>query len=105
MDTNLFHCQRQENIKFSKDALGWLEGTVAPSITIIALMVGLGHSLLAMSGFETLAQVYREIAHPKLPNSEEGCAGHYPIRALLYSVGFVLRRDDYPGYRARQVSG
>ena len=58
------------NLKFGPDALGWLKGTVAPSITIIAIMVGLGHSLLAMSGFETLAQVYREIAHPKLKNLE-----------------------------------
>ena len=31
-------------------------------------MIGLGHSLLAMSGFETLAQVNREIAHPKHEN-------------------------------------
>jgi amino acid transporter len=58
------------NLKFSPDALGWLRGTAAPSITVIAIMVGLGHSLLAMSGFETLAQVYREIAHPKLKNVE-----------------------------------
>ena len=58
------------NIKFSPGALGWLQGTMAPSITVIAIMVGLGHSLLAMSGFETLAQVYREIAHPKLKNLE-----------------------------------
>ena len=56
------------NMHFSPDALGWLRGTVAPSITVIAIMIGLGHSLLAMSGFETLAQVYREIAHPKLKN-------------------------------------
>ena len=27
-----------------------------------------GHSVLAMSGEESLAQVYREIAHPKLKN-------------------------------------
>ncbi len=60
----------RENLTFGPDALGWLKGTVAPSITIIAIMVGLGHSLLAMSGFETLAQVYREIAHPKLKNLE-----------------------------------
>jgi nucleotide-binding universal stress UspA family protein len=33
-------------------------------------MVGLGHSLLAMSGEESLAQVNREIAHPKLKNLE-----------------------------------
>jgi amino acid transporter len=58
------------NIKFSPEALGWLRGTLAPSITIIAIMIGLGHSLLAMSGEESLAQVNREIAHPKLKNLE-----------------------------------
>src|ERR1019366_221148 len=58
------------NLKFSPDALGWLKGTVGPSITIIAVMIGLGHSLLAMSGEESLAQVNREIAHPKLKNLE-----------------------------------
>ena len=58
------------NLHFSKEGLGWLRGTAAPSITIIAIMVGLGHSLLAMSGEESLAQVNREIAHPKLKNLE-----------------------------------
>ena len=43
---------------------------MAPSITVIAIMIGLGHSLLAMSGEESLAQVNREIAHPKLKNLE-----------------------------------
>ena len=37
-------------------------------LSAVAIMVGFGHSLLAMSGFETLAQVYREIASPKLRN-------------------------------------
>ncbi len=60
----------RENLTFGPDALGWLKGTVAPTFTVVAIMVGLGHSLLAMSGFETLAQVYREIAHPKLKNLE-----------------------------------
>ena len=58
------------NLRFDPEALGWLQGTLAPSITVIAVMIGLGHSLLAMSGFETLAQVNREIAHPKLKNLE-----------------------------------
>ena len=58
------------NLHFSPEALGWLKGTVAPSITVIAIMIGLGHSLLAMSGEESLAQVNREIAHPKLKNLE-----------------------------------
>jgi amino acid transporter len=74
----------RENIKFGEDALGWLKGTVAPSITAIAIMVGLGHSLLAMSGFETLAQVYREIAHPKLKNLER--AGWV---IFFYSMSFT----------------
>ena len=72
------------NLKFSPEALGWLQGTVAPSITLIAVMVGLGHSLLAMSGFETLAQVYREIAHPKLKNLQR--AGFVIV---LYSLSFT----------------
>jgi amino acid transporter len=72
------------NLHFSNDALGWLKGTVAPSITFIAILIGLGHSLLAMSGFETLAQVYREIAHPKLKNLER--AGWV---IFLYSMSFT----------------
>ena len=31
-------------------------------------MIGFGHSILAMSGEESLAQVYREIEHPKVKN-------------------------------------
>jgi amino acid transporter len=72
------------NLKFSPDALGWLKGTLAPSITIIAVLVGLGHSLLAMSGEESLAQVNREIAHPKLKNLER--AGFV---IFIYSMMFT----------------
>jgi amino acid transporter len=59
------------NMHFNPTSLGWLEGTIAPSITFIAVLIGLGHSLLAMSGEESLAQVNREIAHPKLKNLEK----------------------------------
>jgi amino acid transporter/nucleotide-binding universal stress UspA family protein len=72
------------NLHFSDDALGWLKGTVAPSITVIAILIGLGHSLLAMSGEESLAQVNREIAHPKLKNLEK--AGFV---IFLYSLLFT----------------
>jgi amino acid transporter len=72
------------NLKFSPDALGWLKGTVAPSITVIAVMIGLGHSLLAMSGFETLAQVYREIESPKLKSLQR--AG---MAIFVYSMSFT----------------
>jgi amino acid transporter len=56
------------NLTFNADALGWLNGTVFPSIPLIAIAIAFGHSLLSMSGFETLAQIYREVASPKLKN-------------------------------------
>ena len=57
-----------ENLKFDSHSLGWLEGTFWPSIWAAAMLIAFGHSLLAMSGFETLAQIYREIASPKIRN-------------------------------------
>jgi amino acid transporter len=58
------------NLHFNPDALGWLRGTWLQGVTAVVILVGLGHSLLAMSGEESLAQVNREIAHPKLKNLE-----------------------------------
>jgi amino acid transporter/nucleotide-binding universal stress UspA family protein len=37
-------------------------------IGLMGLFIAFGHSILAMSGEETLAQVYREVESPKLPN-------------------------------------
>lgn len=59
------------NMSFSHDALGWLEGTRWSQFTAIALLVGFGHSILAMSGEESLAQVYREIEQPKVKNLQK----------------------------------
>jgi amino acid transporter len=52
-------------------SLGWLDGTWLSHLTFIILFVGFGHSVLAMSGEETLAQVNREIEHPKLKNLQK----------------------------------
>ena len=57
-----------KNLHFTEESLGWFQGTHWPQIPFVAIMIAFGHSLLAMSGFETLAQVYREIAYPKLKN-------------------------------------
>ena len=56
------------HLRFSEDAVGWLKDTRFPAITAIALLIGFGHSFLAMSGYESLAQVYREIESPKPRN-------------------------------------
>jgi amino acid transporter len=56
-------------LHFSDDALGWLGGTDwGRRIGALGILIAFGHSILAMSGEESLAQVNREIAHPKVPN-------------------------------------
>ncbi|MBV9122048.1 MAG: APC family permease [Planctomycetes bacterium] len=37
-------------------------------VGLLGILIAFGHSILAMSGEETLAQVYREVESPKLPN-------------------------------------
>jgi len=73
------------NLVYSNDALGWLRHSSLPyTVGLIGILVGLGHSVLAMSGEETMAQVYREIEHPKLRNLEK--AGFV---IFLYSLIFT----------------
>ena len=73
------------NLKLSDSALGWLVHTnITHTFGIIAIFVALGHSVLAMSGEESLAQVYREIEHPKLPNLKK--AG---LVIFIYSLVFT----------------
>ncbi len=73
------------NLRLSPSALGWLAHSSLPhTFGIIAIFIALGHSVLAMSGEESLAQVYREIEHPKLPNLKK--AG---LVIFIYSLVFT----------------
>ena len=57
------------DLQLSDDALGWLAGSEwAKRIGAFGIMIAFGHSILAMSGEESLAQVNREIAYPKVKN-------------------------------------
>lgn len=67
-DVSLPPAPLPQNIKLSEHSMGWLHGTFWEQLPFVVMIVAFGHSLLAMSGFETLAQVYREIAYPKLKN-------------------------------------
>jgi amino acid transporter len=71
-------------MKLNKESLGWLYDTWFSHLTLIILFVGFGHSVLAMSGEETLAQVNREIEHPKLKNLEKT-----GLVIFLYSLLFT----------------
>ena len=81
---------RLSNLVYSNDALGWLRHTSLPyTVGLIGILIGLGHSVLAMSGEETMAQVYREIEHPKLRNLEK--AGFVIFTySLIFTAGVAF---------------
>ena len=97
-------------IPLNKDSLGWLNGTWFSHITWIILFVGFGHSVLAMSGEETLAQVNREIEHPKLKNLEKTGLVIF-IYSLLFTslVSFfavmIIPDKVRPDYFANLIGG
>ena len=67
-------------------ALGWLRHSSLPYIGFVGVLIGLGHSVLAMSGEETMAQVYREIEHPKLPNLKKAAWVIF-LYSLIFTAG------------------
>ncbi|HET9130781.1 MAG TPA: APC family permease, partial [Terriglobia bacterium] len=75
------------NLHFTHESAGWLEGTELIQISVFAIVIAFGHSFLAMSGFETLAQVYREIETPKLKNLK--ITGNIVCIFAVVSTGIV----------------
>jgi amino acid transporter/nucleotide-binding universal stress UspA family protein len=73
-------------------------------IGIVGIMIAFGHSILAMSGEETLAQVYREVESPKLPNFKKAAFIVFVYSLMLTaSISFLavvlipdeVRMKDY----------
>ena len=77
------------NLKFSSDALGFLKGSGLPIFGLFGIIMAFGHSILAMSGEESLAQVNREIQHPKLKNLKRA-AIVIAIYSLIFTGGATL---------------
>jgi hypothetical protein len=87
-------------------------------IGIVGLFIAFGHSILAMSGEETLAQVYREVESPKMPNFKKAAFIVF-VYSLILTAGIsflavmlipdTVRMKDYSanliGGLARWVLG
>ncbi len=99
------------NMHFTDQALGWLRHTNWPyTIGIIGIFIGLGHSVLAMSGEETLAQVYRELEHPKIPNLKK--VGFIIFAySMVFTAGvsffavMIIPDSSRPAYLGNLISG
>jgi len=114
-----------------EDPLGWID-SLAPRLAakirepgswlsivgVIGLLLAFGHSILAMSGEETLAQVYREVESPKLANFKKAAWIIFLYSVILTtSISFLavllipngVRMKDYAdnliGGLAMQVIG
>jgi len=113
------------NLDFSDHALGWLRalpwfiheggrseiGRSAPSfVGALGIMIAFGHSVLAMSGEETLAQVNRELEYPKLKNLQRAGMVIF-IYSLLFTslVSFfavaIIPDEVRPRYLDNLISG
>ena len=77
------------HLRFSKDSLGFLKDTGLPIFGLFGIIMAFGHSILAMSGEESLAQVNREIQHPKLKNLKRA-AIVIAIYSLIFTGGATL---------------
>lgn len=79
-------------------------GSLLSLLGVCGLVVAFGHSVLAMSGEETMAQVYREVESPKLQNFKKAAVVIFTY-ALIFttSVSFLavllipdeVRMKDY----------
>lgn len=54
---------------FSDESLGWAKYIdFLKPVGLIGILMAFGHSILALSGLETLAQIFREVEDPKIKN-------------------------------------
>ena len=100
------------NLHFAPDALGFLKGTrISTMLGVFGILMAFGHSVLAMSGEETLAQVNREIEHPKLKNLRRAAIVIAIYTFLFTGVGTLLASMIIPDavrvpvYRDNLIAG
>jgi len=96
----------------TEGSLGWLKGfSWAHDWAAIGILVAFGHSLLAMSGEESLAQVYREIEAPKLKNLKKTAIliGTFSLlfTSLMTFFAIMIIPDEIRGkqYSANLIGG
>lgn len=100
------------NLHFAPEALGFLRGTrLSTMLGVFGIVMAFGHSVLAMSGEETLAQVNREIEHPKLKNLRRAAIVIAIYTFLFTGVGTLLATMIIPDavrvpvYRDNLIAG
>jgi amino acid transporter len=106
-------------LHLSDEALGWAKDWPwVRQVGAIGVLIAFGHSILAMSGEESLAQVNREIAYPKIPNLKRAglvifvysmlmttLISFFAVMIIPDDVRMQLYRDNLIGGLAMSVVG
>ncbi len=84
MDVNLWSLLPPLTIDLKPEAYGWLEHMDwIKTIGFFSIIIAFGHSLLALSGEESMAQIYRELESPKLKNYKKAAVIIFIFTVIL----------------------
>jgi len=70
-------------ISFTDESLGWIKDIGLKPVGLLGIIMAFGQSILALSGLETLAQVFREIEDPKVENLKKSVL-------IIFSFGILF---------------
>lgn len=97
--------------KLSPEAYGWLENVGwVKNIGYFSILIAFGHSLLALSGEESMAQVYREVESPKLKNFKKAAFIIFVFSVILtpgvsFLATMLIPDNIRPQYIDNLISG
>ena len=97
--------------QLSAEAYGWLENVSwVKNIGYFSILIAFGHSLLALSGEESMAQVYREVESPKLKNFKKAAFIIFVFSVILtpgvsFLATMLIPDNIRPQYIDNLISG
>ena len=78
------------DLRFTRESLGWMTNfPYLQTIGLVGIFMAFGHSILALSGLETLAQVYREVEDPKIKNLKKAAVSIF-LFSLIFTGGLTF---------------
>lgn len=97
--------------QLTKEAMGWAANIpFMHKVGYFGVLIALGHSVLALSGLETLAQVFRELEYPKIQNLKKTAMIIF-VFAVVFTGGLtflasvIIAPQDMAKYSDNLISG
>lgn len=97
--------------QLTKEAMGWAANIpFMQKVGYIGVLIALGHSVLALSGLETLAQVFRELEYPKIQNLKKTSMIIFVFAVvftggLTFLASLIIAPQDMAKYSDNLISG